>query len=99
VVGPPVRQAVPRHDPRQVVDIRAAVPGGPVVSRRPPVEVVGPLARVFEVVDVVAESGQAEGVLEVIPGHSPEQRVLGDQARDNDAKLRVHSWLLMLCFI
>ena len=55
-------------------------PDGPTVER------IRPLARVLEVIDIMAEPVKTRGVLRVIPGDAAEPRMLGDQAGDDDAK-------------
>ena len=88
-VHPAVSKAEPFHDLGQVLHVRRRVVRD---QARTGVSVddVGPLARVLEVVHVVAEIGEPEGILYVVPADAPEPGVLGDQAGDDDAEAVGH---------
>ena len=58
----------------------------PAVRVGAPLKAVGPLARVLEVVDIVAEPREAGGVLDVVPRHAAQPGVLGDQPGDDHAE-------------
>ncbi len=67
--GKPVRPLVGQpetcHKPSQVLDIKLAA-----FADSSFVGIIGPLPRVFQVVDIMAEARQAKDVLKVIPCHS-----------------------------
>jgi hypothetical protein len=83
-VRPAILQTEPCHDFGQIAHGAGAI--GECVAAR---GIVRPGTGVFDVMDIVAETGQAEDVLQVMPGHAAE-RVLRDHARYDDAERGAH---------
>src|SRR5437870_2272169 len=79
------------HDPREVLHSERRIVSYPVVPRRPSIKIVGPFARVFYIVNIVSEPFYPKNEIQVIPGYTPQQSVLSDQASYNDAKGRIHN--------
>ena len=90
-VAPALAEAEALHRRGEVAHIRAAVARDPVVLPRFALEDVGPLARILEVVDVVAEPREADRVLQIVPGDAGQRRVLRDEPADDDAQPRAHA--------
>ena len=78
-VDPAVTEIECVHDAVEVVDVVGAVCGGFFFDG-----IIGPGCGIFEVPDLVAEGGEAEEVLDVVPGDAAEG-VLSDEAGDEDA--------------
>ena len=88
-IGPAIGEPVARHEDIQIFDVERAATAQPTFDR-----VVGPLPRVLEVVDVVAEARQAHDVLQVVPGHAA-QRILRYEPADDDPKPGAHrAWIV-----
>src|SRR5712692_3883175 len=83
-VRPLVGQPVTRHESGQVRDVELAAFTYPSL-----VGIVGPLSGVFQVVHVVTEARQAEDILEVVPGYSP-QGILCDEPSHDNTQRRNH---------
>jgi hypothetical protein len=58
-VCPPLLKAEPTHHSCKVLNVKSAVAGNWVVSPELTIDAVRPLARILEIVDVVAEPREA----------------------------------------
>ena len=85
-IRPAVRQSEAFHHAREVRYVRRTVVGDPVVTGRTAVERVWPFPGILHVIHVVPKPPEARGVLDVVPRHTAERRMLGDETSHDDAK-------------